>query len=39
MTRLLGWHMYFDGTTNHSGYGIVFCWYPPRVIAFRDLFV
>ena len=22
MTRLSGWCMYFDGTTNHSGYGI-----------------
>ena len=22
MTRLLGWRMYFDGITNHSGYGI-----------------
>ena len=22
MTRLLGWRMYFDRTTNHSGYGI-----------------
>ena len=22
MTNLLGWRMYFDGATNHSGYGI-----------------
>ena len=22
MTSLLGWHMYFDGAANHSGYGI-----------------
>ena len=22
MTSLLGWRMYFDGATNHSGYGI-----------------
>nr|CAN65407.1 hypothetical protein VITISV_033339 [Vitis vinifera] len=22
VTSLLGWHMYFDGATNHSGYGI-----------------
>ena len=24
MTSLLGWRMYFDGTTNHSGFGIGF---------------
>ena len=22
MTSLSGWHMYFDGAANHSGYGI-----------------
>ena len=22
MSSLLGWHMYFDGVANHSGYGI-----------------
>ena len=39
MTRLSGWRMYFDGAASHSGMGQVFCWYLPRVITSRYLFV
>ena len=30
MTSLLGWRMYFDGATNHSGYGISFLLISPH---------
>ena len=30
MTSLLGWHMYFYGATNHSGYGIGVLLISPR---------
>ena len=31
MTRLSSWRMYFDGATNHSGYGIGVLLVSPQV--------
>ena len=39
MTSLSGWRMYWDGVTNHLGYGICVLLVSHKVITFQDMFV